>query len=581
MNQETNDRGYIRRSINPMSRWNAADGLIHFLFANEDQYILESMIALDLTGYLNYELHRRHFQKILFVSGNHLSYKIRFFGKDSWDWAVDKMKGLLGLGAKNKEFNPDPRGDILNCSADQIRKLAALAENTAFVFALDSFAEIFKGFHDLLYNLQNKNMHQKNLMILRAGVTAEESQHLFQNPYGIFQTKTSQGYLFPEIISAFVDEDSEADGCYMRLKQLMGDRCVFLNRFSRGAVDRVVRYAAWIKKKEPLSDSETRRQVTEYIWKWYHDVQEQASGSGLLTENPLRSYQDLLRDVMRFGKTIEEVSEEPHVKEPVSEFLPEPGVISNYDYVRLVPDLPAYEKYDPERKKAFQAGCIRVRSRLRKPQSDRIPKESGQYLESCLGRMSSAVRAGDSGDYETFQRAHDAVCMMAQRHYKADEDSITLWQAYDLLASQSARLFEIQRTLDRDKSELDKVTEEVQEHIRNRGPVVSEKELLDMDPAKRAEIYAEEQRILKLAQKKEILEQLIQKNTQGAVTVSDCIWQAETVVKVLSQKQSEDSIEKARETLEKLHQKSMPDKADDSSGNTGYELEDLLNSGHF
>ena len=39
-----------------MEKFRAQEGLIHFVFGNEDTYILDSMVQLNLTDYLYYEL---------------------------------------------------------------------------------------------------------------------------------------------------------------------------------------------------------------------------------------------------------------------------------------------------------------------------------------------------------------------------------------------------------------------------------------------------------------------------------------------------------------------------------------------
>ena len=86
-----------------MARWNAADGLVHFLFADEDQYILDSMIRLNLADYLYHELRRRGFGRIAFVDGRGGSYYVRVFNKPSLQWFQDQHKGLFGLGHKAQE----------------------------------------------------------------------------------------------------------------------------------------------------------------------------------------------------------------------------------------------------------------------------------------------------------------------------------------------------------------------------------------------------------------------------------------------------------------------------------------------
>lgn len=502
-----------------MSRWDVQDGLIHFLFANEDQYILDSMIALDLTGYLNYELQRRHFKRILFISGLEGSFAVRIFHQDTWNWMTERMKGPFGLSLRSKpEFCPDQKGMVLNCSAEQIRKLPDQAKNTAFVISLDSFAEIFFGCAEQLKNAQRLNTHNRNLMILRSGVTSKESQPYFQDPKGIFSEET----LFPEIVTAFNEEDSPEDGCYYRMKQLLGDRCEFLNRFSKKAIGRVVSYFDWLCRMEPLFWTAKEKEVlSEYIWKWYHDAREQLRAEDFLSENPMRSYQILLRDLGKHAKEILKAAQDINRNESPAEPLPEPGVIADSLFVRQVPEQ-FYEVQDPEKRMQFESDCAMIRRELRKPSARKPKEEMKKHLEFLLTSLSAAVKNGDS---ETFRQAKEGILSVTKCRYRTDENSCSLQKA---AVSQSAMLFDVQRKLKNDAKRISEIDKELFG--------IMERDIGKLGASERA---AEANRALNLKKEKESLEGMIRKNTKEEADIRAHLLQISNGLDLWKQKQSE------------------------------------------
>ena len=86
-----------------MTAWNVQDGLFHFLFANEDRYILDSMVCVNLTDYLRHELSELHMDKILFVEGAQGSFAVRVFNQSVWQWCAEQIRGPLGLGLKGSQ----------------------------------------------------------------------------------------------------------------------------------------------------------------------------------------------------------------------------------------------------------------------------------------------------------------------------------------------------------------------------------------------------------------------------------------------------------------------------------------------
>ena len=520
-----------------MSRWNVQDGLIHVLFANEDRYVLDSMVSLDLTEYLNYELHRRHFARILFVEGLQNSCVIRVFSEKARDWCEEQLKGLFGMGRIGRGDIPAAgKGMLLKCSPEQVRRLAAQASETAFVFRLDVFARVFRGCEDELEKMRGENELRRNLMILRAGVVAEDSRALFMDKKGIFQASSGTGRLFPEVVSAFTGDDPADEGCYVRLQRMLGDRCVLLNRFSRDAVRRAVRYTSWVVRegKDALSEEQLEN-TAAYVWKWYHDAAEQTARGGLLPEDPARSYDILIRDLDRYWKVVSEVAEAsgPQTLEPMGE----PGVISDSILVRKVPDEQQYGMLEEEKRTEYKAVCFRIRRLLRRPRVKEPDEQAAMYLSRFLDRLTAAVQKGDS---DTVRRAESALqAAVAENYYLHEEDGLQ-WQLHDAILAQSARLFGVREDIRKDSLRLNMVNGELDNVLHPRQYVsISEKPRV-------------ERRALKLKEERDALERLINKGSQDETDIGSLLFRMELMKKLPGRQVSAEEAEQIDGLLQEM-----------------------------
>ncbi len=524
-----------------MTAWNVQDGLFHFLFANEDRYILDSMVCVNLTDYLRHELSELHMDKILFVEGAQGSFAVRVFNQSVWQWCADQIRGPLGLGLKGSQtYQPDPDGCSISCTADQIRKLPVQSEHTAFVFMLETFAELYRAREGELRQLVQFNGSRRNLMILRAGVTAESSQRILSDHGGIFQSTSGENAIFPAVVSAFQNADLADEGCYELLRRSLGGRYVFLNRFSKEAVTRAVRYTAWIERKDEdgLTDNEIDR-IGSFVWRWFHDADLQSEKEGMFSENDLCSYQLLARDLSRFWTIIAEAAMETDLQKPVVHPIPDAGVISDGMLVRYLPDTRYIWPDDQKRKLAYRTVTARLRRTLRKPRAAKMDQKAEEHLRRFIDQMKIAMKKGDTA---TVGRIETCINDVIRRKYACDDASKLYWDYHDSLIAESGRVFEIEQSIRMDEYKRNQIQSQ-------RDAVIDR---IESVPAETSEHLHLQERAINLHKEIEIYTLLINRKREDSLAACSRIVKMEQQEELLRHQISAETAQQAEKILVKL-----------------------------
>ena len=426
-----------------MSRWDVQDGLIHFVFANEDAYVLDSMVVLNLTDKLYYELRRRQYEKILFLEGLKGEYTIRLFDLPSWQLCFDRTKKKLGGSYMIREnFRPLPTGQEFSCNAEQIEKLVCESENTAFVFMLQTFSGVFHGRERLISNLLQTNSQRKNLILIRAGIVSEDSKPILTRPDGIFLSRNMDRPLFPEVGRAFLEENYMDEDCYDRLNDYMNNRCVFLNRFSKKAILRVVRYVSFMLQKngDRYSDAELEK-IARFVWLWYHEEAVQNAYLSLFSENEERKFSVLARDLKTNWNAITEAISEAVLTGMDSRHIHEPFVISHNLPEK---ELQSIRVRTDEMEKKYGAVIRRLVRDFQKPRQETISPEAQRRLDRFIARMKEAVI---KDDYETFERSEKAIRYTILCRFHFGDDNRLNWEGHERILESSAKLFEMEATV--------------------------------------------------------------------------------------------------------------------------------------
>ena len=443
-----------------MARWNAADGLVHFLFADEDQYILDSMIRLNLADYLYHELRRRGFGRIAFVDGRGGSYYVRVFNRPSLQWFQDQQKGLFGLGHKAQEYTPSRGGMRIACGAEQLRRMQKAADKAAAVWAAEAFYEVYGGRAEELEEQILNNRHRKNLIIVRSSTTAEDSFAFFTDPQGIFQASGSRGALFPEVVSAFMEDDPADEGCYVKFLRLLDDRGACLNQFTRQAVKRAVDCVVWTDRPGGETGAAADADlIASFIWRWYHDRKVQRKYPSVLSENLHHSYGLLCRDIRRQWPRLAEAAGEAgsgtglfgqiKLAKPIREL----GVISESLLVRYLPEPnPAAAESEDTKAASYEETNERLRETLRKPRKSLPAKEDEIVLRRFIDRMRTAMQKGDSA---TVSRVENCVVDMVTGGFGDGERAKLRRDYHEQLTAGSASLFDAENDVRQDEEKRD------------------------------------------------------------------------------------------------------------------------------
>ena len=460
-----------------MNMFQVRDGLFHYVFANlNDVCVTDSTLKLSLRQWLCREL-RRECGRVLFFEGTGRDYYLRAYNRASWQFFAEQCKGFLGISLRGRaDYQPERAGEPVSCTADQIQKMTAQASDTALVFRLDTFADVFAGREMDVYDLIRENPQKKNLILLVSSVFAADSMSCFQDPRGIFQAATGRGFLFPEIVQAFCEPDERREGCYRRLRRLTGNACVFLNRFSEEQVRNAVLLAAW--KRDPGWErikEETIDAVADFVYVWYHASSVQMHWQGLFQDNARREISVLLRDLENNWSAAAEAAAVYREESSLSGRPPldirEPCVVAENMFIRQLRQIsiPEYSASED----GGRGSSVYYRKRLQALIRDMQVPCGGtpdvgtqKLLLRVTDRMSLAVQLQDT---QTFDYCVSALRYAAEHRYCAGDKERLCLRTYEQMTDVSDDLFakvkeiyEREKRLHRKQEELKKLVSDIE-----------------------------------------------------------------------------------------------------------------------
>lgn len=430
-----------------MGKFDAQNGLIHFVFANEDSYFLDNMIQLNLTDYLYYELKKKHYDYIYFVSGLQPAFCVQVFDRRSHNYCAEKQQRFFDylLGSKVSKY--EKSGQTLDCTEDQLAKLLRTAKKSAFIYKIDTFSHFFQNHSYELDRMKEKSVHDKNVILIQASTLASGSLPYFTDEKGIFQQMSDGEYLFPEIASAL-----HAENFYQQLKIIAGDRCMFLNEFSRNNIRRVIKWLLWMQMDcniEDISEEEIRL-ISEYIYAWYHSDLMHNQTRNVLSENERKSFSELADDlrwkwpmVKKQAKAWNAEQRGNFVADTIQSYVTEDGMI-----VKQLKSIHFPERFAEEQTQAFREWKRFVRY-FETPRTAKLTAQMVQMLQKCIGRMDTAI---EKNDLDTFERARAWMDDIIHCGFDYNRMKNVIWDSYEKIAELSAVLFEQNRRIDEDNA---------------------------------------------------------------------------------------------------------------------------------
>lgn len=245
-----------------MERFGRNDGVIHFLFANEDEYYIDSLVRLSLDQYLYYCLKREGYGSIFYIEESPKGFFVRMEDAKSvkeYPFLIKKdVLGFFGihnaLHAVERIQNGRKSYYVLHKKREELltRLLFILEEGqeqNVFISSIRTFCRLFEGV-DPEYRQRLENVLQtnqcKSVLVLVGSLWADDSVGCLTDREGIFNSE-----LFPELRRLFQEEKVLV---YEEMKLEM-DKCYHVwDALKRENIRRMLMYMAFIEKEElPLA----------------------------------------------------------------------------------------------------------------------------------------------------------------------------------------------------------------------------------------------------------------------------------------------------------------------------------------
>lgn len=294
-----------------MSEFHGYSGFVHFVFANEDVYCLPSLMALDLEQYLYYRLKKNGYQGIYFIGkeedrntiATYDTYSEELYARSDKSAFVSKMIDLWGVSSAGKRPG---RVSVPVGSADQLcRKwfpLLKKEQKLAFVFRMDVFSELFSGegrceLSELIRIAQQQPQGQKNILIFLMPISAGENARLLLDDNGVFTaTDRKNGQPLCWEMESLI-RGTKSVKLYEQLRHQLGERCQFLNQFTREQIRTLVRHYYLIRKAPELTDPQWIEDAADVIYCWHHSAQFRSAVGPLFSQNERQVFSQLLSDL--------------------------------------------------------------------------------------------------------------------------------------------------------------------------------------------------------------------------------------------------------------------------------------------
>lgn len=461
-----------------MSSFHAQKGFVHFVFGNfKDCYLLPSLVQVDLNGYLYCQLKKQGYEGIYFISGMDGDFILNIYDEDSrelYQKLTKKGKGLMGFFGKDEE---DAQASIgLPGGAECARRFTAMLKkghNLAFVFRLNTFSEIFGGEdRERLAEFSrtgHKYLEQNgNILVFQLPMTASGSLPWLTDRKGVFAPLPEYS-LCPEM--ALILEQEHSVKLYEQMSRDMGERCVFLNRFTPAQMEAVARRYFLTEKPDWSWQEQDVQDLGYFLCHWYGSAQLRRETGPILSENETKQFSLLLRDlrnatawwsIQRSMTSLRNTREGDSLKQILQKHYPPDscgaGILSDSLLARKmkqiqIPDtlygsMPELGR-DPLEK--FQA----LVQEYQTPRSHPMCPELEKTLMQCLSSLEAAANRGDTA---TFERAVKALRYGVTQKFRYEEGERQVWTCQVTVLQLSEDIFRMDRLIQEDTRQLSQFT---------------------------------------------------------------------------------------------------------------------------
>lgn len=278
------------------------DGLLHFVFCNEDEYLLDSLIRLNLTDELHYLLTRQGFQGIYFVAGQEDTAEVQMLDPQSDAYFPYKwMESLL-----RTEFRQQRTLDTLGAEELGKRIAALLTDHrhrNAVVFrSLEDFASLTEKSDALRSALTGSRTATRDSIVVL--LTRPKASVCLGSLTGSRSVFAFQDYAMCPELKRVVSSGS--GDLFQDLKEQLKDRCVFLNELSEERIHALLESWLLFSAADITAQEQQVEDAARLIYTWYHSEEMQLDGAfaHLLPENPEGSLSRLRESLPKVWKKL-------------------------------------------------------------------------------------------------------------------------------------------------------------------------------------------------------------------------------------------------------------------------------------
>ena len=450
-----------------MGLFQAQDGFTHLLFANpRDSYILPGLVQLDLNGYLYYLLKKQGYRCVYFVSGLEEPFRLELYDEESREQYLRHGRKTGFWGKPEPDQTSDSRHyAICDDLPKRFVNLLKKSTDTAFVFRMDTFYEIFQSNRNLLKELVRtgqKFLEQNgNILLLQSPLTAKGSLEYLTDRKGIFADMDGVS-LCPEVC-LITGQDWNVK-IYEQLQRELGARCTFFDRLTYELTQRIVR-AAYIGEPDWAWTDEDVKDMAAFVYAWHTCARFRRQMGPMLSideSRPVRTLFGELSDAGNRWKLRRAMQTLDTGDQKLRHYLRE-QYPPDEEGLRIVSDDKLAKKLrriqipqtlygaTPELGKVNLGKFEELVRAYQVPRSQPCNKALEDVLDEHLRVLEKAVEKGDT---ETFERAVKFLGYAVEREFCYDESQWQGWSIRTTILQLSAQLFELDELIRADTRQI-------------------------------------------------------------------------------------------------------------------------------
>lgn len=233
------------------------NGLIHFVFARQDNYYLDSLVHFDRAHYIYYLLKQKSYEQIFFISKTQsdlIALDIDRRSREILETKKVEQNKTFSLFAKHKTLSDK----LIEGAQDGRQKIA-------YIFDFMDFFDILQEKEFINWRnrlIEIKNDRRKKMIILVVGMPTERQiQDIFIREKGGIE----------EIFTKFssVRKDINDKEFYVKFREVFEDRIVEFHPLTRRNIYNMLLYTIIVKKGMQNELLDKIEDYTDFMYLWY------------------------------------------------------------------------------------------------------------------------------------------------------------------------------------------------------------------------------------------------------------------------------------------------------------------------